>query len=351
MKNILSVAAAYTAAIVGAGFASGQEIVSFFVKYGKMSIFGVVFASVMFGLFAAVVLDECITLKVIDYGGFLGTSMNKKLRRAVEIVTLFFMIVILCVMFAAGGELGLQLFGVPGAVGAAALTVFCFVMMIVSPENSLKLNAVFGGIIVFGCIVCTLYLLRYREHQAFMNTAKIIASGASYTGYNLLTAGAILVPMSVKLRTRSDAYMAGFASGFAMLVMMLLMWGLLSIYYNHISLGEMPMITMALRESRVIACLYSFLMLLAVFTTAASNGIAAINIISSKTKYRVAAAAGINAVCFFVSGAGFSKLIDTLYRISGYAGFLLVIYIFFRYFRRITKKYKYVKNGEKQSIL
>ncbi len=346
MKDILSVAAAYTAAIVGAGFASGQEVVSFFVRYGKMSVFCVFFAAVIFGLFAAVVLDECVALKLHDYGSFLAVSMGKKLRRTVELATLFFAVIVLCVMLAAGGELGFQLFGIRRTISALALALFCLAMMLVRPESSLKLNAVLGGIIVLGCIVCTLYLLRYREHQAFMNTTKMIVSGASYTGYNLLTAGAILVPMSARLKTRSDAYMTGFASGFAMLVMLLLMWGLLSIYYDHIDLGEMPMITMALRESRLLAGFYSVLMLLAVITTAASNGIGAVNIISEKKSRRTAAAVLITAVCFFVSGAGFSRLIDTLYRISGYAGILLVIYVFFCHFRVNIKKCKYMKNEE-----
>ncbi len=340
MKNIFSAAAAYTAAIVGAGFASGQEVVGFFVRYGKMSVFGIIFAAVIFGLFAAVVLDECVTLNIRDYKGFLGISMGTGLCRAVELATLFFAVVVLCVMLAAGGELGFQLFGIRRTIGALTLALFCLVMMLVRPESSLRLNAVFGGIIVLGCIVCTLYLLRYREHQAFLNTAKMIVSGASYTGYNLLTAGAILVPMSAKLKTRSDAYLTGFASGFAMLVMLLLMWGLLSIYYDQINLGEMPMITMALRESRLLAGFYSALMLLAVLTTVASNGIGAINIISEKTSRRFAAAVLIAAVCFFVSGAGFSRLIDTLYRVSGYAGILLVFYIFFRHFRMRAQKRK-----------
>ena len=50
IRNVLSVVCGYVAAVIGAGFASGQEIISFFVKYGKYSIIGVLLSCVIFGV-------------------------------------------------------------------------------------------------------------------------------------------------------------------------------------------------------------------------------------------------------------------------------------------------------------
>ena len=52
IRNILSVVCGYAAAVIGAGFASGQEIISFFVKYGKYSIIGVLLSCIIFSVFA-----------------------------------------------------------------------------------------------------------------------------------------------------------------------------------------------------------------------------------------------------------------------------------------------------------
>lgn len=57
IRNILSVVCGYAAAVIGAGFASGQEIISFFVKYGKYSIIGVLLSCIIFSVFAYAVLS------------------------------------------------------------------------------------------------------------------------------------------------------------------------------------------------------------------------------------------------------------------------------------------------------
>ena len=60
IRNILSVVCGYVAAVIGAGFASGQEIISFFVKYGKYSIIGVLlFVYYFFGVCVCGFIGVC----------------------------------------------------------------------------------------------------------------------------------------------------------------------------------------------------------------------------------------------------------------------------------------------------
>ena len=71
IRNILSVVCGYVAAVIGAGFASGQEIISFFVKYGKYSIIGVLLSCIIFSVFAYAVLSVCVEKK---YRNLFGLS-------------------------------------------------------------------------------------------------------------------------------------------------------------------------------------------------------------------------------------------------------------------------------------
>lgn len=339
MKNIFIVSGAYIAALIGAGFASGQEIVSFFVKYGKTSIFGIILAAALFGVFAAAVLDECIVNNVSSYSNYLSRFMNTKIRKVIELITLFFAAAVFCVMAACCGEIGYALFGIKSMYGAIILCVLCGAVMMFKTEDALTLNAVIGGIIVVSIITCCLYLLRYREHQVFADNAVMLMSGVSYSGYNLLTAGIILSQLSTRLKSRREAYLTGFVSSFSMLVIMLIMWGLLSIYYGKISLGEIPILTMAMRENQYIASVYAVVLFLAVFSTALSNGIGMVNIISNKFG-RKRAVALISACGFCFSAAGFSTLINAVYRACGYIGAVFLVYMIYHYiiFLKNTKK-------------
>ena len=75
-------------------------------------------------------------------------------------------------------------------------------------------------------------------------------SSISYAGYNLITTGAILAGMSHFLQDRKEAALASVMSGVVLFVMMLLIWTVLEIYYGKINLGEIPMLTMALRQNK-----------------------------------------------------------------------------------------------------
>ncbi|MDQ7864677.1 hypothetical protein RCO48_36995 [Peribacillus frigoritolerans] len=48
MKNSINLAGAYIGIIIGAGFASGQEVLQFFTSFGIYSVLGIVVATVLF---------------------------------------------------------------------------------------------------------------------------------------------------------------------------------------------------------------------------------------------------------------------------------------------------------------
>lgn len=345
MKNIFTVSGAYIAALIGAGFASGQEIISFFVRHGKTSIFGIILSAVIFGVFAAAVLEECSKKGISSYSEYLGGFMGKRTKAAAELMTLVFALSVFCVMAACCGEMGCVLFGIKNKYGALIMCVLCGVVMAFKSDSALNINAVIGGLITVSIITCCLYLLRYREHQAFSNNAKMLMSGVSYSGYNLLTAGVLLAQMSGRLKKRSDAYLTGFTSSFSLLVIMTLMWGLLSIYHGKIQLGEIPMLTLAMRENNGVAAAYSVILFLAVFSTALSNGIGAVNIMAERLGRKSAAAISAS-VGFLLSGAGFSALINGLYRVCGYIGAVFALYIILRYIMIKISAKTLIKRGK-----
>ena len=71
----------YIATLVGAGFASGQEIVSFFVKFGRYSIVGIVISSVLFALIAYAVLFACAKNKIHTFNEYLDTFCTGYIKR------------------------------------------------------------------------------------------------------------------------------------------------------------------------------------------------------------------------------------------------------------------------------
>lgn len=340
MFNILAAAFSYTAALVGAGFASGQEIISFFVRYGKAGFFGIIIAAVFFGVFAAVVLAKSIELHSDRYSEYLSHIMPPYLRRISEIITAMYGLAVFCVMASCGGRMGYMLFGADIRIGITAVCLISTAVFLTGTNGVISLNALLGAVITIGITACCIYMTAYREHQTFSQNVRMTVSAMSYSGYNLLTAGAVLVPMSRRFTRKSDAYLTGLASGCMMLVMMLLIWGLLSIYYGKINLGEIPMLTMAMRQNTAVTVIYGILLFAAVLSTAVSSGISTIDIIGAHLgKIPACAVTALCGICFGMTS--FSRLIDTAYRLCGYAGFFAVAYILiFSVKRRKTSIFK-----------
>lgn len=331
VRNILCVSCGYIAAVIGAGFASGQEIISFFVKYGRYSIIGVFIACVIFALFSYAVLRLCVERRIDTYNCFLGIIFERKYaRRAVEGVTLTFGIVSLCVMTACAGEIGFAMFGMSRIAGAFIFTILCGAVFFLNRKSIMSINSVLGAVIIFGIVFVCLYILRYREHQVFLPHAPMVVSGVTYAGYNLITVGAVLSGMSRLLSDGKEAAVSSAASGLMLFIIITLIWGVLGIYYGKINLGEIPMLTMALRQNRLIGVFYSIMLIAAVLTTGVSNGFSVIDMTEGFLGRKTAAVI-VMMTGFCLSGAGFSNLINVAYRLCGYAGIIivfLIIYLF-----------------------
>lgn len=339
IRNIFSVACGYVAAVIGAGFASGQEIVSFFLKYGKCSIIGIMLACIMFSAFAYVVLRVCVERRIHSYSDFLNTILGSRMKKFTECMTLIFAMASLCVMTACAGEMGMQLFGMEKVTGALIFTLICGAIMLLGNKKIMGVNSILGAVIVFGIIFCCLYILRFREHQAFVNQTKMVVSGISYAGYNLLTAGVILSGMSRFLEDKKDAALAAGVAGAVFFILITLIWGVLGIYYGKVNLGEIPMLTMTFRQNNVLGGLYGVMLFFAVLTTAISSGFGVLDIAEKKIG-RNPSMVFMLIVGFCFSGAGFSKLINTAYRFCGYVGIVFVFFVFYSFLKKVNKVVK-----------
>lgn len=339
--GILITAYSFIAAVIGAGFASGQEILSFFVVYGKWGGLGIALSAVLFGGFTYLVLNACLVFKTDDYDELSKILLNEKIRKMSNILIAVFMFCSLAVMTACFGESMYLIFGANKAAASAAFAVACGAVTMFGADKALKLNGVLGMIISVGVISAVLYLLRYREHAVFAPQVSAVISGAGYSGYNLIGMGVILASMSKNIKSRGEAAAAGIVSGVSLFVMMGLIFGLLSIYYKHINLGEIPVLTLAIRENRVITYIYGIMLSLAVVTTAISDIVGITEITGFRSGYAVFFIAFFGLV---ISCAGFSALINTAYRLCGYAGIILTLY----FIKRIKKQRKQTIKREKQ---
>ena len=314
----------YIGALIGAGFASGQEILTFFVKYGRLGGVGVVISSVIFGVFAYFILALAVEKRCYNYETIILNICNKRIGTALKWVTFAFSLGVYAVMMSCFGELCSVIFGWESIVGTVIMTIMCALLLMCGEKLVLRVNGILGIITVCGIIGATFYMLMTREQQTFFSGARAVAESGAYAGYNLLGAGVILCSLAKEIKSKSEAALVGIISGGLMFIMMSAVFLLLSMYNNRISLGELPMLTMAMRSGTGTVVVYSLMLICALITTAVAGGLSIIKI-SQKHIGKKISVLMISILALLASNAGFSGLISSVYRVLGYVGMILLL--------------------------
>src|SRR5699024_3687532 len=119
MKTSLRIGAVYISAIIGAGFASGQEILQYFSYYGWISIAGAVVASVLFVFLGYQIAELGSKMKADSHQGVILELGGKYFGTIVDYIIILACLNATVVMIAGGGSLLNQLFNMPVFVGSA----------------------------------------------------------------------------------------------------------------------------------------------------------------------------------------------------------------------------------------
>ena len=338
MKKDFQVSGVYIAAIIGAGFASGSEVVYYFAKFGKIGFFGIVLSSLLFGLMAGWILGISKEKGYNDFNGFLDGMFPQRVVKVLKGVIYLFMFVVFSAMISGSGETVSILTGGKKMWGVIAILVTVAVVLLKDIRGFMSVSGILSVFMIIGILGVSIYLLRFREIEVFSPNVDWVGSGISYTGYNILTAAAILPAMS---GCTEKPGRVGVISGVGLGVMILSLWGIISIYYGKIPLGSIPMLTICKRQGVWLSVIYSMVLYMAMFTTALANGFALLDVMNMK---RVKAIGVITVLGFFTSSFSFDFFVDVVYRMAGVLGIAFMGYIFLKKvnllekWRKIKKK-------------
>ena len=337
MKNAISLlmaAGAYIAALVGAGFATGAEIVAYFVQYGKISILGIVMSALIFGLAAYIILAS----EYDNLSEFCIDKLGKIPAFFINILSALFMLCIFITMVSCSGEFGEELLGMPKPLGVAFIIVCSFFVLLCGIKNFTIINGILGIILSVGLMLICRHIMLYRLENVFNPIDNWAISSVSYSGYNMISAAAVLFAMSKNISSKKQAAIVGIISGVVIFVLMAAIWCVIKIFYGKIPLGDIPLLTITQRQGGILVIAYALMLEAAVLTTCFSAGFGVCSILKKYTKLFYAVFI-ISAIGIIFSAIPFSTLIDKAYRIFG----ILILICFLPSIKNIFK----IKNKRK----
>ena len=194
MKEIFKCAMIIVGTLIGAGFASGQEIATFFNRFLDYGMWGVILACVLFGIIIFGVLSLVSKKNILTYD-----ELIKDNKFFMPIIKLFTFICF-CIMISAIGSYGEEQFGVSFWIGAILSGILCFILFLFKFSGLEKINNILVPFILIGTLI--LGMAKYdltdlelmsgtENYSPFMNTFFFFF--IFYLGYNSILLVLILV--------------------------------------------------------------------------------------------------------------------------------------------------------------
>jgi len=340
-KTIVEIAAVYTAVIIGAGFATGRELISFFLSYGEFAIPGLLLAGLLMALVGWATLEVCRRNRLADFDGLLEYVAGRYFGAFIKAGAVAFLFVIFAAMLSATGALGAQLFGLPNFVGASLLAALCLAAFAFDLRGLVRINTFLAPVMILGSVGLGLYTYFAGAVSVFGLTDVTIprnwaSSAVIYASYNMITAVSILTAMSSSVRTRKEAFLGTvLGAGAVTLIALCLALGL-SRGLDVVNQFQIPFLRLVQDHGPLLQWGYVAVLGVAVYTTAISNGYCFYLTTFGRVKVTpwVAKAAMCGAALVF-SQIEFTRIVESVYPLFGLVGLFLAVILIITVLARV----------------
>ena len=327
MKEAIIISGIFISGLIGAGFSTGSEILFYFSNYGIFGLIGIIIVCLLFSFIQYIVLYSSKNLNTASVSDYFKCIMPDFFKKASSFITHFFMLIVFSAMLSGFGELLNSLFDTPKIFGTLIMLSFCHLILKKGYNGFIKIQSFLFYFILFSILLFSFYILFYREINvdAFNPTNNWLSSSVSYVCYNMSGAIAILCIIS-KNYNKKSILISSFTTFFITLVIMCLLWYIISIYSGIIPLGPMPLLTIAIRQSKLLGYFYTASIFVAMLTTAVSDSFSLIHYLTKYINKKTAHYLVLSS-SFLLSGFDFSYIISTLYKFVGFFSIFMMFFI------------------------
>lgn len=334
--TVFRVAATYVGTVVGAGFASGQETLRFFAAYGRMGLWGVGIATLLFCALGVLVLDLGARLRAKSHREILDVACGPRLGAIMDAMITLFLGATLTVMIAGGGAVFAEQFGLPKGLGVLLTAVAAALTILYGVRGIMAANSVVVPLLTIGVTALALGAIRFhsiggiwqqaKPHLAFAPVGPWWLAAILYVGYNLVLAISVLGPLGAEVRDRRTLWLGGLCGGVALGLLAGAIQLALSAHLPEIGRVEVPMLFLARLQPGLVQWGYAVILWAEIYTTAISCAYGFVARLTQVTPipYRWGVMGSV-CVALVGSGVGFSALLGTLYPLFGFTALAVLI--------------------------
>lgn len=345
LSNVFMVACVFSAYMIGSGFATGQEVLQYFVMYGYWGLTG--------GVICFVLLSYvCIS--------FLNTGHVYKLKKSTDVYYFYcgpifgkfydyfstiFCFFLLTIMLAGAGAVMEQQFSQATYIGAIIIAVLALFTVIGGFNTVVNILAKLGVILTIVIILLSIKtiwlhsdnLITFQQHSInnkqglpgfYRASSNWWLAAINYVGFCLLILGAFMVTLGASIKTKKEVIAGGLLGPLIFFISTIIVsLGLLS-QFELIWDQQVPMLILANQLSKSFSIIVTIIIFIGIYTTTVpllwnvSNRIIEKKSIGSK--FKITTLLIVTAAIIIGLYLPFDKLSNILLVTNGYAGIILL---------------------------
>lgn len=341
LKEMIIVAFAFVGVVVGAGFATGQEIFQFFTSNGKFSVFGVFITGFIITIGGVFVLNTGYRLRSHNHTEPIRFYLPRTIAAIFDIILTLFLLALAMIMTAGGVSTLHESFGIPYAISSLILVLIILATLFLKFD---RLITVLGMVTPFLVIIVTIIAIYYFTTGSFdFNSADQYANNdnrtdkwwwfdaINYGSLQIAAAFSFLSVMGGRLKYEKSTIYGGILGG-AIVTFLLLMLNLgMVTEFTNITDVALPSLLLANHISPIIGTFMAIIMILVIYNTVVGLMYAFASRFTEPYQRNYYILIIIMAIVTFATTfIGFIELIGKVFPVMGIFGFILLIPIFIK---------------------
>ncbi|GAA0352823.1 hypothetical protein [Bacillus horti] len=333
----LQIAATYIGTVVGAGFATGQEIVQFFTRHYHWGVLGIIGSMFLF-----IWLGKKMMLLSHHIGAYSYQELNqylfgKGLGAVANGFVFFILFGVTSVMLSGTGAIFEEQLGLPFQVGILVTLALSFLVILKGMKGLFIVNSLVVPMMLTFTIIIAFKVgmtapngigsvFNLGSWSGNWQGWSWVSSALTYVAFNLAMAQAVLVPLGKEVTSVRALHLGGLLGGLGLGFMLLTSHFALVTLMPEALHFDIPIAFVIKEFGWLVLLLFLLVIYGEVFTTLIGNVFGLnrqiISLVKLPEKWVIAM---ILLTSFVISQIGFSSLVSYLYPIFGYMGLALLL--------------------------
>ncbi|WP_318504989.1 GerAB/ArcD/ProY family transporter [Bacillus sp. T3] len=331
------IAAVYVGTVVGAGFATGKEILEFFSRFGFFGFIGILISGLLLIFLGSKLLRLSAKVGAHSYQEFNEYLFGHFFGRLINIMTLLMLLGVCAVMLSGAGAVFQEQLNLPKTVGLIVTICLSILVLLIGMRGLFVVNIFvvplmisFSIFLMFKSVQLPQFTeqLMYIPHIA--DGWKAVVTPFSYAAFNLFLAQAVLVPVATEIQDDDTVKWGGMLGGIA-LTLILLCGHFVLIMLPQVETYEVPMAIIVKNIASGLYWIYVFIIYGEIFTSVIGN------VFGLERQLRnYLSLPSIAIICcifistYFISLVEYGELLSYLYPLFGYFSLVFIILLWMK---------------------